>query len=347
MAIKINLSNLLKQKRITVAELAKMVGIAYPNMSAIVNGHSSALRLKTLDKICSVLDVQPGDILEYTESRKKRVIPLFLDYSGTTDHLLSGGAENVKAFFEAIKELEIKSNCNVKITMITGSALESAKSKYMLLDTLADNAGLPSLFDGAVAEYCGFWIKKDGIINLLSLDPRIIEKRSEIIQIVNKYNGVINPDVSSMYNVLFDTITRENLDNACIEVEHIIADDEIETVSYYDEYGKEFDIKPRIHTKSEAVYMVLNRLSEKYDIPFVIIGGDSQEEDLKMYTQNKERIDKTGIRSFFIAPSNIGELTSNDNNIIIGNWENSEGITDCIKRISSMVRIRDDGGIEI
>ena len=35
-----------------------------------------------------------------------------------------------------------------------------------------------------------------------------------------------------MYNVFFDKITREDLDNACIEVEHIIADNEIETVSY-------------------------------------------------------------------------------------------------------------------
>lgn len=347
MAIINKLKEILNRKGFTIVELAGKVGITPGNMSNIVNGKISAIRIETLEKICATLKIQPGDMLEYHELEKKRIIPLFLDYSGTTDHLLSGGAENVKAFFEAIKELETKSNCIVQITMVTGSALESAKSKYMLLDTLADNAGLPSLFDGAVAEYCGFLIKKDGTINLRSLDPRIIEKRSEIIQIVNKYNGIINPDVSSMYNVFFDKITREDLDNACIEVEHIIADNEIETVSYYDEYGKEFDIKPRIHTKSEAVYMVFNRLNKKYDIPFVIIGGDSQEEDLKMYTQNKERIEKTGIPSFFIAPSNIGELTSKDNNIIIGNWENSDGITDCIKTISSMVRIRDDGGVEI
>ena len=34
--------------------------------------------------------------------------------------------------------------------------------------------------------------------------------------------------------------------------------------------------------------MIVKKLKEKYSIPFVIIGGDSQDEDLKMYTQNKE-----------------------------------------------------------
>ena len=33
--------------------------------------------------------------------KRERVLPLFLDYTGTTDKLLDGGVENVKAFFDS------------------------------------------------------------------------------------------------------------------------------------------------------------------------------------------------------------------------------------------------------
>ena len=91
MAIKINLEDKMKEKGVTLTQLAEEVGITPVNLSNIKNGKISSFRLPTLDKICEVLDCQPGDILEYERRDKRKVIPLFLDYSGTTDLILRGG----------------------------------------------------------------------------------------------------------------------------------------------------------------------------------------------------------------------------------------------------------------
>ena len=93
--------------------------------------------------------------------------------------------------------------------------------------------------------------------------------------------------------------------------------------------------------------MIITKLKEKYDIPFIIIGGDSQEEDLKMYTLNKDRLKKLDLRSVFIAPANIGELGNYDKDIIVGNWENSDGIAECIEKLNSRMKVHEDGGIEL
>lgn len=347
MAIVTNLDELMKEKGYTLVKLAEEVGISPVNLSNIKNGNISAIRFSTLDEICRILECQPGDILKYKEINKKKVIPLFLDYSGTTDLLLKGGAENVKKFFDSIIKMQQKSQSQVQITMVTGSSFESARSKYRLLYELAENYGLPNLFDGVVAEYCGFIVRKDKSDKLLSLDTRMLEKRAEIEEVAEQYGGQISPEVTSMYNIVFDDISRIDLAQASQEIENLIGSEEIETVTYYDSYGKECDVKPKKHSKSEAVLMILKKLNEKYSIPFVIIGGDSQEEDLKMYIQNKEKMLQMGLDSVFIAPSNIGELINNDKNIHIGNWENSDGISDCIEKLNSRMKLKEDGGIEI
>ena len=347
MAIVTNLDEIMKEKGYTLVKLAEEVGISTVNLSNIKNGNISAIRFSTLDEICRILECQPGDILKYRELEKKRVIPLFLDYSGTTDLLLKGGAENVKKFFDSIIAMQSKSNSEVQIIMITGSAFESAKSKYKMLYELAHNYGLSNLFNGVVAEYCGFIIRKDKSSKLLTLDTRILEKRSEIEDIIRAYNGRISSEATSIYNIVFDNITRTGLAEVSEQLEKAIGCQDIEAVTYYDSYGKECDIKPKKHSKSEAVLMIIKRLKEKYDIPFVIIGGDSQVEDLKMYTENKEKMNKLGLTTIFIAPSNIGEIAGNDKDIIIGDWENSDGISQCIEKLNSRIIVKEDGGIEL
>lgn len=342
-----NLEKLMRDKGYTLVELAEKVGISTVNLSNIKNGHISAIRLNTLEAICKALRCDVGDVLQYRELEKEKVIPLFLDYSGTTDLLLKGGAENVKKFFDSIIAMQEKSKCEVQITMCTGSSFEGARSKYKLLYDLAANYGLPNLFDGAIAEYCGFVIKKDKTASLLPLDTRILSKRAEIEEIAGRYGGKISGEVTSYYNLVFDDISRTELAKTSEEIERLLNDDELETVTYYDDYGKDCDVKPKKHTKSEAVYMIVKRLSERYSVPFVIIGGDSQDEDLKMYTKNKERIEKMGIQSVFVAPANIGKIANVDENVIIGNWENSDGIAECIERLNSRIKVKEDGGIEL
>ena len=93
--------------------------------------------------------------------------------------------------------------------------------------------------------------------------------------------------------------------------------------------------------------MIVERLRKKYNIPFVIIGGDDKREDLIMYTENADRLKKMGLNSVFIAPSNIGKISNYDKNIIVGKWENATGIVDTIKQLTGRVREREDGAIEI
>ncbi|MDG0871725.1 helix-turn-helix transcriptional regulator [Paenibacillus thiaminolyticus] len=51
----------------SVTELSEKVGITMANLSILKNGKAKAVRFSTLEKICEVLDCQPGDILEYVQ----------------------------------------------------------------------------------------------------------------------------------------------------------------------------------------------------------------------------------------------------------------------------------------
>lgn len=70
MSIRINLDVVLSKKKMSVTELSEKVGITMANISILKNGKAKAMRFTTLDKICEVLECQPGDILEYTKDDK-------------------------------------------------------------------------------------------------------------------------------------------------------------------------------------------------------------------------------------------------------------------------------------
>ena len=65
MAIIINIDVMLAKRKMSVTELAEKVGITMANLSILKNEKAKAIRLSTLDAICSALDCQPGDILEF------------------------------------------------------------------------------------------------------------------------------------------------------------------------------------------------------------------------------------------------------------------------------------------
>lgn len=65
MAIVINLDVMLAKRKMSVTELSEKVGITMANLSILKNEKAKAIRLSTLDAICSALECQPGDILEY------------------------------------------------------------------------------------------------------------------------------------------------------------------------------------------------------------------------------------------------------------------------------------------
>lgn len=76
MAIILRLDRVMADRKMSLNELARQVGISNVNLSNIKTGKICAIRFSTLNGICRALHCQPGDILEYvpddeTEEDKK------------------------------------------------------------------------------------------------------------------------------------------------------------------------------------------------------------------------------------------------------------------------------------
>lgn len=67
MAIILRLDRVMADRKMSLNELARRVGISNVNLSNIKTGKISAIRFSTLNGICKALDCQPGDILEYVD----------------------------------------------------------------------------------------------------------------------------------------------------------------------------------------------------------------------------------------------------------------------------------------
>ena len=67
MAIRVNLDVILAQRKMSVTALAEQVDITIAYLSNLKTGKAKAIRFSTLEKLCRVLDCQPGDILEYSD----------------------------------------------------------------------------------------------------------------------------------------------------------------------------------------------------------------------------------------------------------------------------------------
>lgn len=65
MPIIVNLDVMMARRKISSNELAEQVGITAANLSILKTGKAKAVRFSTLEKICEILDCQPGDILEW------------------------------------------------------------------------------------------------------------------------------------------------------------------------------------------------------------------------------------------------------------------------------------------
>ena len=72
--IVINLDVMLAKRKVSVTELSERLGITMANVSILKNGKAKAVKLETLNKICKILDCQPGDILEYVPDRRRRIV---------------------------------------------------------------------------------------------------------------------------------------------------------------------------------------------------------------------------------------------------------------------------------
>jgi putative transcriptional regulator len=71
MTIIVNLDMMLAKRKMRSKELAERIGITEQNVSLLKSGKVKGVRFDTLEKICEVLQCQPGDILEYRDDTKK------------------------------------------------------------------------------------------------------------------------------------------------------------------------------------------------------------------------------------------------------------------------------------
>lgn len=67
MTIRIKLDVLLAEKQVKGKELAEQVGITEQNLSLLRTGKVKGLRFSTLNRICQILECQPGDLLIYCD----------------------------------------------------------------------------------------------------------------------------------------------------------------------------------------------------------------------------------------------------------------------------------------
>jgi len=65
MSIIVRLDVMLAQRKMRSKDLAQRIGITEQNVSLLKSGKVKGVRFDTLNRICEVLDCQPGDLLEY------------------------------------------------------------------------------------------------------------------------------------------------------------------------------------------------------------------------------------------------------------------------------------------
>ncbi len=65
MPIFVNLDVMLAKRKVRGKEIASQIGITEQNLSLLKTGKVKGIRFSTLEKICEILECQPGDILEY------------------------------------------------------------------------------------------------------------------------------------------------------------------------------------------------------------------------------------------------------------------------------------------
>ncbi len=279
-------------------------------------------------------------------SAKFNLIPIFLDWTGTINEILSTekeiGAVGLKRFFNSIKNLEDETNSKALITIVSGGALSSSKARLEILNKLAMSYGMPNLFGFAVAEFCGYLVDTNGTISILdNISPDLLQKQNEIRNfLANSPHIEINSNVTKYINVIFpDDISKDVYNNYAENIRKICGD-KFDFLVSFDKYGKEFDIKSKLTTKQNAVKFMLPIISNKYqgcNIPFILTGGDTEREDLPMALA-----DTGGIKVIPIAPHNndISQSVIDSFSVIVGNGNNIEGISDSIDIVSKMGRCK-------
>lgn len=66
--IVVNVDVMLAKRKMSVTQLSERLGISLTNMSLLKNGRVKGMKFETLDRLCEILDCQPGDLLEHRKN---------------------------------------------------------------------------------------------------------------------------------------------------------------------------------------------------------------------------------------------------------------------------------------
>lgn len=72
MPIVVNLDVMLARRKLQLNTVAERIGITPQNLSVLNAGRARAIRFSTLDKLCEVLECQPGDLLAFESKARSR-----------------------------------------------------------------------------------------------------------------------------------------------------------------------------------------------------------------------------------------------------------------------------------
>ena len=68
MPIIVNVDVMLAKRKMQSKDLAEKLDITPANLSILKTGKAKGIRFDTLDAICTILNCQPGDILEHVKN---------------------------------------------------------------------------------------------------------------------------------------------------------------------------------------------------------------------------------------------------------------------------------------
>lgn len=282
MSIKLEISEFLKKTNKTQQDLADYLGISEVHLSNMINGKSKLLNVNYLEGIARFFNCNVNDFLAYTPSKK--IMPMFLDYTGTTDLLISGGAENFKKFLDGILSMQYKFNqernedYEVQAYIVTGASKKDAIAKCLPFCKLAKEYGLPNLFKGVIAEYAGYEITSIESMEQYvekKLDygevgrnnsEEINSKKEKIKELIKPYDGYIN-DGSDQ---------KENYVTTYCNTHFRAKKDAVKEayIKYYMEEQNMNEVSALICTESKLANLDQKTIDEIYDNPPDILKGN-------------------------------------------------------------------------
>ena len=75
MPIKVKLSKILGERRIKITEIATLAGIANNTVMSLYHERAKGITWDVLSKLCTALNCQPNDLLEYVPISPRDIEP--------------------------------------------------------------------------------------------------------------------------------------------------------------------------------------------------------------------------------------------------------------------------------